>query len=95
MVSVGQDGTIQLPANAVQRMGFSPGDRVSVRVSDAGLSRRLLDLGVTEAEVDTITERQHEPRENVAKFLSSEGALRNSAAFRKRLKAWRERSTDR
>jgi hypothetical protein len=95
VVSVRQDGTIQLPAGVVQRMGFVPGDRVSVRVSDAALSRTLLDLGITEVEVDTIAERQLEPRENVAKFLSVEGALGDSAAFRKRLNAWRERGVGR
>jgi hypothetical protein len=95
VVSVRQDGTIQVPAVTVQRMGFAPGDRVSVRVSNAALSRRLLDLGVTEVEVDTIAERQLEPRENVAKFLSAEGALSDSAAFRKRLNAWRSRDAGR
>lgn len=95
VVSVRKDGTIQLPVVAVQRMGFAPGDRVSVRVSDAALSRRLLDVGVTEDEVDTIAGRQLEPRENVAKFLVAEGALGNSAAFRRRLNAWRMRDAGR
>lgn len=95
VVSVRKDGTIQLPAAAVQRMGFAPGDRVSVRVSDAAMSRRLRDLGVTEQEVDTIAERQLEPRENVAKLLAAEGALRNSTAFRKRLATWRRRDAER
>lgn len=92
VVSVRRDGTIEVPASVVQRMGFLPGDRVSVRVTDAALSRRLLDLGVTENEVDEIAERQLEAREHVAKFLAAEGALRRSSAFRKRVNAWRSGS---
>jgi bifunctional DNA-binding transcriptional regulator/antitoxin component of YhaV-PrlF toxin-antitoxin module len=90
VVTVRQDGTIELPAQAVQRMGYQPGDRVSVRVSDAALSRRLMELGVTESEVDAIAERQLEPRENVARFLAAEGALRSKSSFRRRVTIWRQ-----
>jgi bifunctional DNA-binding transcriptional regulator/antitoxin component of YhaV-PrlF toxin-antitoxin module len=92
VVRVRADGTIEVPSAVVQRMGFAPGDRVSVRLTDAGLRRQLLDRGVTESEVDEIAERQLEPRENVGRFLAAEGALKRTAAFQKRVKAWRARA---
>ncbi len=70
-------------------MGFAPGDRVSIRVSDAALSKRLRDLGVTEAEVDAIADRQLEAREQVARFLAAEGSLSRRSTFRARVNAWR------
>lgn len=89
VATVRRDGTIELGATTVQRMGFRPGDRVSVRVSDAALSRRLAALGVTENEVDTIAAMQLEPREQVARFLAAEGSLAKRAAFRRRVEAGR------
>ncbi|MCU0452858.1 MAG: hypothetical protein MUE68_04310 [Bacteroidetes bacterium] len=89
IVTVQRDGSIILTAALVQRMGFHPADRVSVRVTDAALSRRLADLGVTESEVDTIAERQLEPRENVARFLAAEGSLGGSSTFRRRVRPWK------
>lgn len=88
VVTVRHDGTIELTAAAVQRMGFHTGDRVIVRVTSAALSRKLAELGVTDGEVDTIAERQLEPRDQVARFLAAEGRLGRSSTFRHRVQQW-------
>lgn len=90
-LAVRPDGTIVVPADAVRALGLRPGARASVRVSDAGLSKRVQSLGVTDEEVDVIAARQYEARENVLQFLAAEGILARKSGFHARVRAWRQR----
>ncbi|OGU28806.1 MAG: hypothetical protein A2X67_09670 [Ignavibacteria bacterium GWA2_55_11] len=83
-LTIREDGSVVIPASVLRRMGFDPGQRMSVRVTALALSEELEQRGVGEDEVDRISETQMEPRENVLKFLASEGRLKGDKAFRSR-----------
>jgi hypothetical protein len=76
-------GRIALPNDLAQRF---LGKKVSVRISSNKIVTQLKARGITEEEIDRIVAMQREQRENVIKFLLSEGALRNEKAFLKRAK---------
>jgi hypothetical protein len=90
-LAVRADGSIVVPAHAVRALGLASGTRVSVRVTEERLSRRVQSLGVTDEEVDTIAAQQFEARENVLRFLAAEGMLGKRSGFRTRARVWRGR----
>jgi hypothetical protein len=74
---------IELPASVVEHLARSGAKKISVRILAKPISDTLTRLGVTEEEIDRIGVRQLEPRENVVRFLASQGAL-VSSRFAKR-----------
>ncbi len=80
-----KDGTIRLPVSIVDQMDLRPGTKLQVRVSSTALSSALREREVTEEEIERIAGIQLEPREQVIKFLLSEGAATGNAPFQKRL----------
>ncbi|MFN0156526.1 MAG: AbrB/MazE/SpoVT family DNA-binding domain-containing protein [Bacteroidota bacterium] len=83
---VGDDGTIRLPVPVVDLLGIQPGTKLQVRVSSTELSAALNGRQVTEEEIGRIAALQLEPREQVVKFVLSEGAAGKNSPFRLRLK---------
>ncbi len=82
------DGSVSIPAAYLRRVGYGPGQRVSVRVTELVISDELRRKGIGEEEVGTIGGVQLEPRENVLTFLASEGMLARNAGTLKRFRAW-------
>ena len=79
---VTRSGTLLVPA-AIART-LLPGTTLTVRVTRGRVSAALRARGVSEEEVEQIATRQLEPRENVIRFLESEGILASSGRFRRR-----------
>ena len=79
---VGEDGSVSF-SKKVHDLRLKPGTRVTVKIFAGTLSPRLKDLDVSEDEIATIGERQLEARDNVVRFLSSQGTLRGTS-FRQR-----------
>lgn len=88
---VGVDGSLTIPSAALAKRGLGPGAKVEVRITELSLSRALQIRGVTEEEIDRIQSMQWEGRENVVRFLATEGALAGHKEFRRRVEAWRKR----
>ena len=84
VTDIGADGSITVPASYLRSLGFHPGARASVRVTELVLSDELRQRGITEPVVDHIGATQLEPRENVLSFLASEGSV--PAGFAARMK---------
>ncbi len=82
--NVGERGEIAIPYTLVEDYGLKPGTRVHVRVTDHALSERLNERGITEEEIQRIAALQLESREQVVKFLLSEGALVKNAPRRRK-----------
>ena len=79
---VGRDGTIAVPEETLRQV--QSGEKVHVRLSPIHLNAQLRERGVTEEEVDRISAAQLESRDQVVKFLLSEGSLGPDKAFRRR-----------
>ncbi len=77
---VDEQGNIRLPADLLRNIE----PKVHVRLTPVHLNSQLKNRGVSEEEVEHLGAVQLEPREQVVKFLLSEGALSNNAAFCKR-----------
>ena len=84
VVRVLEDGTAVLEASFLKDLGLRPDDQIHVRVTTRKLRRGLLRIGVTEDEVETIAAMQLEPRENVERFLSTQGAMQRRAGRKAR-----------
>lgn len=78
-------GTIVIPPRVVEEFG-KVGKTVHVRLTARTMSAGLAERNVEEDEVERIGAIQLEPREQVVKFLLSEGALqkKNPGRTRKR-----------
>ncbi len=63
----------------------TPGTKVTVKIFGGVLSPTLERLNVTEEEIERIGSVQLEDREHVVAFLSSHGALKKNAGFRRRI----------
>jgi hypothetical protein len=83
-LEVGRDGTAIVPVSTLRELGVAPGSKLSVRISSRSLTRRLLEQGVTEQEIEAISALQLERRESVVQFLQAEGVLSNDAGFVRR-----------
>ena len=77
------NGKISVPHDIAQRFGAK---RVHVRLQAEEVTTELKSRGVTEDEIEQIAAMQLEPREQVVKFLLSEGALRSNASFLRRVR---------
>jgi bifunctional DNA-binding transcriptional regulator/antitoxin component of YhaV-PrlF toxin-antitoxin module len=80
---IDQQGQITVPGGFFERLGESPTRRVHVRLSSKELSAELKKRGVTEDEIDRISEMQLEERNQVEQFLLAEGSLRACRRWRK------------
>lgn len=78
---LGEDGTIVVPEALRNELA---GKKLHVRLFLEETSASLRSRGVTEEEIDAIAQTQLEAREQVVKFLSSEGSLLANAAFARR-----------
>lgn len=76
---VGADGVLRIPLSVLGE--FPAGGRVTVRMTKGTVASRLRKKNVSEAEIESISIRQLEQRENVVGFLQSEGELRSHKAF--------------
>ena len=78
--TVDETGKIALPKAIVKEVGENP---LHVRLTARSISSELKNRNVSEDEIERIGAIQHESREQVVKFLLSEGALKRSS-FRRR-----------
>lgn len=78
VVSVDEAGRIEVPGSMIDEF---KGAKVHVRLSPLHLTTELKRRGVNEDEVELISAVQLETREQVVKFLLSEGALREDKSF--------------
>jgi hypothetical protein len=79
---VTEHGTLAVPRSVARTL--APGTTVTVRLTHGTVASALRRRGVTEDEVERIASRQLEPRENVLRFLETEGALSSGARFGRR-----------
>jgi hypothetical protein len=79
--TIDQEGKIAVPHELTLRLS---GMKLHVRLSREELVSELHERGVTEEEVEMIARRQLESRDQVVKFLLTEGALRTRRAFTSR-----------
>ena len=87
---IGADGKIGVPAKIIRRLGTHAGSPLRVRLLPEVLVKALERKNVTAAEVETIAAVQLEDREQVIRFLLSEGSL---APGRLRARAVKGRAT--
>lgn len=78
---IDDDGRITVPAEMAKQFA---GRRLHVRLHREEISAGLRKKDVTEDEVERIARVQLESREQVVKFLLSEGGLKRDAAFIRR-----------
>jgi hypothetical protein len=78
---IDHEGKITVPASVRRKVKKGP---VRIRLSDMRMEAGLSERGVTEDEIHIITSTQLESREQVVKFLLTEGALKSRTAFRRR-----------
>lgn len=83
---VGGEGKVHFSRTVARELHLKKGARVTVRIIGGVLSKELTARNVSDEEIERIGRMQFEDREHVVKFLSSEGALSNDRAFRKRAK---------
>lgn len=69
---------------SVHALKLKPGSKVTVSIVGGVLSKKLTKLGVTEDEIELIGNVQLEDRENIVRFLSSQGAMQNNMVFVRR-----------
>jgi hypothetical protein len=75
---VDEHGRLTIPVSLVNKSGGFTGRRFHVRLTDKSISSKLSSRKVSEEEVDRIAGLQLETREQVVKFLLSEGGLRKT-----------------
>lgn len=68
-------GTITVPGEYMDHGGIHEGERLHVRLTRKRLMSVLQRRGVTEEEIEAIAKLQLEPREQVVKFLMTEGSI--------------------
>lgn len=76
--TIDQEGKIAVPPELARRLS---GKKLHIRLSRKELANELRARGVTEEEVETIALAQLESRDQVVKFLLTEGALRSGKGF--------------
>lgn len=80
---IGPGGTLAIPKGIAA--GFTQGERVTVKLTQGVVSRRLRGRGVSEEELEQIAETQLEDREHVVSFLEAEGVLSGLRRFGRKL----------
>ena len=79
-----KSGDLVIPAGALERLNQKNGARVRVRVMSDDLSADLRKRNVSEEEIERVAILQLEPRENVLRFLATEGSMAGKSGFKKR-----------
>jgi hypothetical protein len=79
---LGDDGVIRVPRSLLKNIGA--GGSVTIRLTKGQVSRTLRNRRVSEEEVEAISIRQLERRENVIGFLRAEGELASRRPFIRR-----------
>lgn len=80
------EGRVQFSRFVAGELSLSRGSKVAVRIVGGVLSKGLTARNVSDEEIERIGKVQFEDREHVVRFLSSEGMLSSSSAFRRRVK---------
>ncbi|HUN66401.1 MAG TPA: hypothetical protein VMW43_09900 [Bacteroidota bacterium] len=78
---VGKGGRISLPPAVGKQL--RPGDRFHVLLTEHRLAAELRRRNIDDELAGRIAARQHEPRENVLRFLLAEGSLSSDRQFRR------------
>lgn len=81
-----KDGSVKISGSILKNLNLKPGTKVTVTLIKDILSKKLTQLNVTEEEIEKICATQLENRENVIRFLNSEGSFSNNKNFIKNLK---------
>jgi hypothetical protein len=84
--TIDDEGRIVVPGGVAKRFA---GKRIHVRLSSEEIAAGLQARGVAEDEVEEIVRVQLESRDQVVKFLMTEGALRKSKRFASRMRGKR------
>jgi hypothetical protein len=80
------EGKLVVPANVVAMLGNIGDGRVHVRITSGALDRRLRSKGITEDELDRIAAMQLESRDQVMKFMLTEGGWRRGTQVRRNVR---------
>ena len=83
---IDSDGRVQFSRSVAGELSLAQGSKVTVRIVGGVLSKGLSVRNVTDEEIERIGKIQFEDREHVVRFLTSEGILLGSGAFRKRVR---------
>ena len=83
------DGRVQFSEPVADELRLKAGAKVTVSIAGGVLSKELTARDVSNEEIERIGNIQLEDREQVVKFLLSEGSLSHSSVFRKRVKGRR------
>lgn len=81
-----EDGSIKISKLFLKNLNLKPGSKVEITIASKVLSKKFKKLKVTESEIERICATQFEVRENVTRFLNSEGSFSNNKKFQKYLK---------
>ena len=82
---IGPAGTIKIPVHVTKKL--KKVNRVTIRLTEGVVSKTLQRRCVTEDEIEQIAELQLERRENIIRFLESEGVLADNRLFLRRAAA--------
>ena len=82
--TISPGGTIRVPEEILRDRPWVEGSKLHVRVTAGVLSEDLKNRLVTEEEIERIGAMQLETREQVVKFLLSEGSLRSDVRRRRK-----------
>jgi len=87
---VAEDGSVGIPSEQLDRLNLRPGSKVRIHVKGQALPDELRQPGVTDDEIERIASLQHEPVENVTRFLLTESSQSMNAEFKKRARGLRD-----
>jgi len=79
---IDEHGKIAVPKALLKRCETGTGGKVHVRLTGTLISAELKDRRVSGEEIEQIASLQRESRDQVVKFLLSEGAWRNHKALK-------------
>jgi len=83
--TINQHGNIAVPQAVLDDLGGKSREKIHVRLTGRVISSKLRERRVKEEEIERIATTQLESRDQVLKFLLSEGALRYNKGIRRRL----------
>ncbi len=86
-VEVDEHGRVQFSRSVAHELHLQHGDKATVKIIGGVLSKELAALSVTDEEIEAISAVQYEDREQVIRFLKSQGVLAGDRAFQKRVNA--------
>ena len=83
------DGRVKFSQPVAEELRLKTGAKVTVRIAGGVLSEQLTARDVSNEEIERIGNVQLEDRDQVVKFLLSEGSLSRSNSFKARVKGRR------